>query len=71
MDVQWERLEIGTPITDIEGVDNFRVVKIGYNWAVLSSTNGEIYPYVLEPDDYYTIGMYAYQEDGSSELKEV
>ena len=67
--VRFSKLKIGTPITGLRKCcfDNYRIIAIGYNWAVLSTTSEDnVYPYVLEPTDTYRIGVHEYNEDTGS-----
>lgn len=57
------KLKIGTPITgwDIHFYDNYVVVCLGYNWAVLTDESGRnIASTVLQPTDDFLIGEHKY-----------
>jgi hypothetical protein len=62
---KFSKLRIGSPVADVEGhwSENFTVVAVGYNWAVLRGEDGEIHEYVLLPTDGYEIGRFEYDEN--------
>lgn len=65
----WERVKLGTNITGFEGggslYDNYEVVGLGVDWAVLRSKGGSnVCEMVLEPTDRYEIGYHGF--DGSN-----
>lgn len=54
----WKHVKLGTPITGWGNhyYDNYVVVGLGHDWAVVKGEDGRVHEIVLEPTDTFKVG---------------